>query len=61
MSPEGGDELHVQKLDSLPKDTDVWTRPANVKIEAGHVLLPVAGVYWDSPVRQFLPSEGETI
>ena len=40
-----------KKLDSLPKDkdTDVWTRPANVKIEAGQVLLPVAGVYWDSP------------
>ena len=38
-----------KKLDSLTKDTDVWTRPANVKIEAGQVLLPVAGVYWDSP------------
>ena len=38
-----------KKLDSLPKDTDVWTRPANVEEEAGQVLLPLAGVYWDSP------------
>ena len=38
------------KLHSLPRDTEVWTtRPANVRIEAGQVLLPVAGVYWDSP------------
>jgi len=38
------------KLHSLPRDTEVWTtRPANVRVEAGQVLLPVAGVYWDYP------------
>merc|ERR1719348_813718 len=47
------------KLHSLPRDTGMWTtRPANVEEEAGQVLLPLAGVYWDSPVRQFLPLDG---
>jgi len=39
-----------KKLHSLPRDTEVWTtRPANVKIEAGQVLLNKGGVYWASP------------
>ena len=38
------------KLHSLPRDTEVWTtRPANVRIEAGQVLLNKGGVYWASP------------
>jgi len=38
------------KLHSLPRDTEVWRKgPANVWIEAGQVLHPVVGVYWDSP------------
>jgi len=50
------------KLDSLPgtqkcglQDQQMW------KTEAGQVLLPVAGVYWDSPVRQFLPLDGRRV
>merc|ERR1711875_181055 len=39
-----------KKLHSLPRDTEVWTtRPANVRIEAGQVLLNKGGVYWASP------------
>ena len=39
-----------KKLHSRPRDTEVWTtRPANVRIEAGQVLLNKGGVYWASP------------
>ena len=57
---EGGDdEVHVHEAALSPQGhRSVDKGPANVEEEAGQVLLPVAGVYWDSPVRQFLPSKG---
>jgi len=40
----GDDEVHVGEAVLFPGTTEVWTKgPANVKIEAGQVLLPVAG------------------
>jgi len=38
----GDDEVHVGEAVLFPGTTEVWTKgPANVKIEAGQVLLPV--------------------
>ena len=57
----GDDEVHVGEAVLFPGTTEVWTKgPANVKIEAGQVLLPVAGVYWDSPSTA-VPAFGRTI
>ena len=64
MSPmkEEMTKLTWKKLHSLPGTTEVWTTGlANVEEEAGQVLLPLAGVYWDSPVRQFLPLDGRRV
>jgi len=51
MSPEKEEmkKFTRMKLHSLPRDTEVWTDQQMLRIEAGQVLLPVAGVYWDSP------------
>ena len=46
----GDDEVHVGEAVLFPGTTEVWTtRPANVRIEAGQVLLNKGGVYWASP------------
>ena len=40
----GDDEVHVGEAVLFPGTTEVWTSgPANVKVEGGQVLLPVAG------------------
>ena len=54
---EGPAPVPEDDEDLLPQDQgDVRTQDQLVQEEeAGQVLLPLGGVYWELPVRQFLP------